>query len=164
MRAPRLVGGVTQFLEGAIETSWSSGDAHLSAMMNQFVGEVDPTILRNDLHQVTLNLLRCCLLCQLKTPREAHDVCINYDANGNSIPRSEHDIRCFTSNPGQAKNLVHRLRDLTAKLLYDRTGSSLNRLCLVAEEARCANEIFDLGKGSSGHRLWSRKRLEQGGE
>jgi hypothetical protein len=58
MRAPGFIGRKAEFFQSAVNAAGFTCDADLPSVMNQFVGEADPVILRDDPHQIALNLLR----------------------------------------------------------------------------------------------------------
>jgi len=86
MGGPGLIGGETKLLQSAIEAARLPCDADLSSMMNQFVGEVDPSILRDDFHEVAFDFIRSRFVSKFETPRKPHHMRINDYPSGNSVP------------------------------------------------------------------------------
>jgi hypothetical protein len=161
VRTPRFIRRITKFLKRTVHTLRLPGHTNLPPVMNQLMRERNPSILRNDLHQVLLHLLRSCLLGQLQPPRQPHNMRIDHDPRGNPVPRPQHYIPGLPRHPRQRKNLLHRLRNLPLKLLRNHPRRTLNRLCLVPKKSCSPNQFLELGKGSRGHCLRCRKRLEQ---
>src|SRR5271165_2112978 len=56
--APSFVGGVAESFQWTLGALRLAGDADGAAVMNDLVGEVDPLALRDNLHQVLLDLWR----------------------------------------------------------------------------------------------------------
>lgn len=71
MATPGFVGGVAEGFEGAVGAAGFSGDANLSAMMDQFVGELDPVVTRDDLHELLLDFLGVSRLGETEAVGEA---------------------------------------------------------------------------------------------
>src|SRR5258705_5892650 len=92
VRTPRLVRRITNLLQRAIHALWLPSHTDLPPMMNQLMRECDPTIRRNDLHQIPLHLLGTSLASQLQPPRQPHHVRIDDHPVGNPIPRPQHNI------------------------------------------------------------------------
>ena len=57
-RGPGFVGGVAESFHVALRALGFTGDADGAAVMNDLVGEGDPLVLRDDLHQVLFDLDR----------------------------------------------------------------------------------------------------------
>ena len=66
MRTPRLVGGIAQRFEGAVGALRVARDAYLAAVVDELVGEGDPVVLRDDLHEVLLDLFGRRILRELE--------------------------------------------------------------------------------------------------
>ena len=153
MRRPGLIGGVTQRLERAVRAARRTRDADLPAVVDQLMREGDPTVLRNELHQVMLDLLRLVVDRKLKPAREAQDMRVDDHADGDLIPAPAHDVGRLAGDAGKLEQLFHGLRDLVAEALDDGFGGALDGLGLIAEEAGGADQRFELGQGSGGHVL-----------
>src|SRR5947209_20069982 len=54
---PALVGGVADVFERALDATRLPRDADAASVPDQLVGEVDPLLARDDLHQILLDLL-----------------------------------------------------------------------------------------------------------
>jgi hypothetical protein len=81
----------------------------------------------------------------------------------NLKPGPEYNIPRLPSHPRQPKNLLHRLRNLTPKLLDNHPRRTLNRLRLIPKEPRSPNQLLQLRQRSRSHSLRCRKRLEKRG-
>ncbi len=161
MRMPSLISGVAKRLQRAVHTPRLPRQTNLPAMVNQLMRKSDPPVLRNDLHQIPLHLLRRRLLRQLQPPRQPHHMRIDHHPNRNPIPRTQHHIPGLPRHPRQRQNLLHRLRNLPAERLCHHPCRPLNRLRLIPKKSSRPNQLFKLRKGSSRHSLRSRKSLEQ---
>src|SRR3984885_5479680 len=161
MRTPGLIGRVAELLQRAIHTPRIPRNTNLPPMMNQLMGKSDPPVLRNDLHQILLDLLRSRLFGQLQPSRQPHHMRIDNPPPRNSKPRPQPPLPGLPSHPRQPQNLLHRLRNLPPKLLHHNPCRPLNRLRLIPKKSRSPNQLLKLRQGSRSHRLRSRKRLEQ---
>jgi hypothetical protein len=161
MRSPRFIGRVAELLQCAVHTLRLPSHTNLPSMMNQLMRKCDPSVLRNDLHQIPLHLLRRSLLSQLQPPRQAHHMRIHHHPNRNPIPGPQHHIPSLPSHPRQPQNLLHRLRNLPPKLLHHNPRRAFDRLRFIPKKSRSPNQLLKLRQGSSSHRLRCRKRLEQ---
>ncbi len=61
MTAPGLITGIAEWFEGAVGTAGLAGDANLAAVVDHLMGERNPVILGDDLHQVLLHRNRLSL-------------------------------------------------------------------------------------------------------
>ena len=71
---PGLVGGVAEVLEGAVGAAGFAGDADLAAVVNEFVGELDPAVAGDDLLQVLFDLYGVGFFGEFEAVGEAVDV------------------------------------------------------------------------------------------
>jgi hypothetical protein len=165
MRSPGLIRRITKLLQSTVHTLRLPGHTNLPPMMNQLMRKRDPPVLRNDLHQIPLHLLRRSRPrsspSQLQPPRQAHHMRVDNNPNRNPIPRPQHHIPGLPRHPRQPQNLLHRLRNLPPKLLHHNPRRAFDRLRFIPKKSRSPNQLFKFGQGSSSHRLRCRKRLEQ---
>ena len=69
MATPGLIARKAQRLQGAIDAPRFAGNTNLAPVVDHLVGEGDPTVLGNDLHQVLFHLDWLGGLGQFKAPR-----------------------------------------------------------------------------------------------
>src|ERR1700728_2000469 len=67
VRRPGLVAGITLKLQRAVGASRFAGDANLSSVVNNLMRELNPLVLRQNLHEVLLYLYRVGCFGQLKS-------------------------------------------------------------------------------------------------
>jgi len=79
---PGLVFGVTEGLEVAAVALGLAGVADLAAVMDDLVREADPAVVRQDLHQLLLDLLRSVAFGEREAARDAEDMSVHDDALG----------------------------------------------------------------------------------
>ena len=131
--------------------------------MDEFVGESNPAVLRDDLHEVLLDFYGLVVFCELEAAAQAEDVSVYNHADGDLVPASENYVGGLAGHAGDAEHFVHGLRNLVAELLDDRRGRAFDGLCLVVEEAGAANDFFEFGQGSGGHVFGGGVGLEERG-
>ena len=88
-------------------------------------------------------------------------MCIHHNPHSDPVPAPQHHIRCLPSHPRQPQNLVHRLRNLPAKLLRHHPRCAMNILSLRTKESSSPNQLLNLRQRSRRHSLRSREALEQ---
>ena len=81
-RAPCFVGSVAQVFQGTLRALGLAGDTNGATVMNDLVGEVDPLLARNDLHQVLFDLGWGLVRRKFQTAGDALHVRVDYDAGG----------------------------------------------------------------------------------
>src|SRR3974377_2247458 len=74
---PGFVGGVAERFDWAVDAFGLARDADGAAMMDDLVGEVDPLVARDDLHQVLLDLAGVGVLRKFEAAGDALDVRVN---------------------------------------------------------------------------------------
>jgi len=152
---PGFVGGVAEGFEGACGALGLARVADLAAVMDDFVGVLNPAVVGDDLHQVLLDGLRGFAAGEAETAGDAEDVSVDDDAFGFAVGYAEDDAGGFAGCSGDGEELSHGLRNFAAELLADDAARALNRLGLVVVEDGCADELFDGFNRSLGHGLRS---------
>jgi hypothetical protein len=66
----RLVLGIAERLEIALEALWVARGTNSAAVPDELVREQNPPALWNDLHQVLLDFLRVIVSCEIEPPRK----------------------------------------------------------------------------------------------
>ena len=133
-----------------------SRGAYPSSVMDENVGEVDPVLLGNELHQFLLHLLRVLAVRETETVREAEDMGVHDEPHGDAESGSEDDVRGLAGDPGKRQKLFHRPGHLASKIGGDFRGRALDRFRLVPEEAGRADDLLDLAP-------LRRRRIRDGG-
>src|ERR1700751_1006111 len=91
-----LIFRMAKRLEIAIDTSWAASYAYAAAMPDQLVRELDPPVLRQNLHQVLLDLFGFGVLCEFQPPRESQNMGIDHNAARNSVSRAQNHVGGFS--------------------------------------------------------------------
>ena len=158
---PGLVFGRALLLQIATFTLGFARIANGSAVVNQLMGEADPTVLRQDAHQFLFNFLRRVSLGEREAARNAEDMRIDHNPFGLLEADTENDIGSFARRSGDGDQFGESLRNLTAEIRYNFERCALQGFGFVVEEACGADEVFQLGQGRFGHGLRSREATEQ---
>ena len=80
MGRPGFVGGVAEVFEGAVGAARFAGDADLTAVVDEFVGELDPPVAGDYFLQVLFYLHGVGLFGEFEAVGEAVDVRVHDDA------------------------------------------------------------------------------------
>src|SRR5271169_21777 len=130
----RLVGRITQPLEVALNAFWFARVAHPPSVPDQLVREENPPVLRNNLHQIPLNLFRVGVLRQVQSFGKPLYVRIHHHPGRDPEPGTQHHVSCLPRHARQRQQLLHRLRHFPAKLLHDFLARAHDGLRLVAKK------------------------------
>jgi hypothetical protein len=139
------------------------GGAHLAPEPDQPVGEDRPLVDGEQLHQVLLDLDRVGVPGQSQPTGEPPDVGVDHHALVAGEEGAEHHVGGLAADPWQLDQLVDGARDLAVEVLQQVPGGALDRLGLVAEEARRAEEKLQLlavGAGQVGGRRVAVEQLD----
>lgn len=131
--------------------------------MDQFVGETDPTLPRNNFCEILLNALRFRGFGELESAAEAEHVRVDHDSFGKTVSDSQNNVARLTGNSREAQQFVQRFRDLASKLLDQLLGGPGNRLSLVVIKAGRSNLFFDLDQRGPREIFRSGKFFEEPG-
>lgn len=135
--------------------------ADLASVVDELVGESDPAILRENLHQLLFNFFCCFRFSQTEAACNAEDVRVYNDTFGLAETDTENHVCGFAGCAGDCDEFGEGLGNLTIEFVHDFSGRALDGFCLVAEEARGADEVFKFGERSLRHRRRSREAAEQ---
>jgi hypothetical protein len=112
-------------------------------MQDQVVTEHGPILLRDDRHEVVLDLHRVFMLGQAHAARQPADVCIHRDARyAEGI--AQDDVGRFAADPWQDNQVVQAVGDRAAVVLDESLAAGLDVARLVAEEAGRLDRLFEL--------------------
>src|SRR5260221_12784413 len=84
--------------------------ATTAAVPNQPMTKIRPIVPRNELHKLTLNLLRILLTSQTESLGQASDVRIDYNSGVDVKSNTQNDVRRFSSHSGEGGAFLHRGR------------------------------------------------------
>jgi len=129
--------------------------------VNHLVGEADPVVARQDLHQFLLDLFGRLGLGEFKAARDAEDVRVDHDAFGQTVADAEDDVGGFAGGAGDGDELGECLRDLAVEVGENFAGSALNGFGFVAEEAGGLDKGFEFGQSRFGHIGRGRKAAKE---
>ena len=101
---------MAELLEVAAVAFGFAGFADLAAVMDELVGEGDPAVLGNDLHQFLLDFLRRVAFGQAETAGDAEDVRVDDYAFGFAEADAEDDVGGFAGCAGDGDQLGESLR------------------------------------------------------
>ena len=85
--------------------------------MDELVGEGDPAILRQNLHQFLLDLLRRVAFGQPQPARDAEDMRVHDHAFGLAEANAQHDIGGLAGRAGDGDEFGESLRNLAAEFV-----------------------------------------------
>lgn len=86
MRAPGFIGCVAEWFQGAIDAPRFAREADLAAVVDEFVGELDPAVLRDEFLEVFFDLYGVGGFGELEAAGEPKYMRINNYAGGNAKP------------------------------------------------------------------------------
>lgn len=124
MTGPGFVGGVAKGFQRAVDAARFAGDADLAPVMDHFVGELDPVVARDDLHQLLLDFLGFVGFCEAEAFGEAKYVRVDDDAFGEAVCNSKDDVAGFARDSGESEQLSHGLWDPAAEVSNELLGSA----------------------------------------
>ncbi len=150
---PGFVGGVAELFEGALGALGFAGVADGAAVVDQLVGELNPAVVRDDLHQVLFDGLRGFAAGEAQAAGDAKDVRIDDDAFSFAVGDAENNAGGLASGSGDGEQLGHGLRDFAVELLAHDAACALDRFGFVVVEAGGANELFNRLDRCFGHAL-----------
>ena len=96
--------------------------------------ELNPFVLRDDLHQVLFDFDGVGIFCEVEAIGQALDVGIDDDSGGDAEDGTEDDVGGFTCGTRDGDQLFYGLRDLAAVLIEDPVGRADQRFGFVVEE------------------------------
>ena len=100
LTSPGLVFGRAKLLQAATVALGFAGLADLAAVVDDLVGEVDPASLRQNTHQLQLDLFRRLGFGQAEATRDAEDVRVHHHAFGFVEGYAEDDVGSFARHAG----------------------------------------------------------------
>ncbi len=110
---------VAERFEIASDASRFASDANPAAMPNQLVGKLDPLVLRQNIHQILLDLLGFFLLCEFQPPCESQHMGIDHNATRNSVSRAQDYVGRLARHSWQREHLFHRSRHFATELFHN---------------------------------------------
>jgi hypothetical protein len=96
----RLVFRLADSFQVADGTFRLAGNADATAVPDELVGELNPFVLRDDFHQILLDLLGFLVCGELQAVGEALYVSVDNNAAGDSVSRSQHDVAGLPGHAG----------------------------------------------------------------
>ena len=140
----------TKVAQDALLAAWSACDADAATMIDQEVRQESPLVLRNNFHQIALDLVRVLLRSQAQELREARHVRVDDDAwNAKSVP--EDDVGGLAANARQLHQAFQIGRHLAAMAHDERLRTADDVARLVVEEAGAGIALprSDIGFGKA---------------
>ena len=116
LRVPGLVFGVAELLEVAEVAFGLAGNAHLAPVVDDLVGEVDPAVLRDDLHQLLFNFLRRVAFGKAEAARNAEDMGVNNHAFGFFETDTKDNVGSLAGGSGDGDELGEGHGDMAAEV------------------------------------------------
>ena len=116
-----------------------------------------PFLLRNEFHEVLLDLHRVRMRGQSQASGDACDVSVDHDAHRQIEGVPENHVRRLAAHAGQRGQFLHGARHLSAVLLHDRLRCGDHRFCFIAEKTGLPDVA--LHRRLSGGRERSRVRI-----
>ena len=101
VRGPGLIHRVAEVFQRAIHTSGLTGYADLAAVVDEFVGELDPAVLWNDFLEVFFYLNGVGGFGEFKAAREPKYMRVNNYAGGDAKPAAEDYVGGFAGYAGE---------------------------------------------------------------
>jgi len=146
----------------ALDTFRFAGVADAAAVPDQLVRKLYPSVLRNDLDEVLLDLFWILMGSEFEAIGEALDMRIHDHSAGNSISRAQYYVCCFSGDSGKRKNLFHGFWNIAAKMIKDGFARAHDRFRLIAEKTCWTDVFLQLARVRIGKCLGVGVFLEQG--
>ncbi len=156
-----LVFRSAQVLHGTPVAEGLPSLACLPAMEDGCVGEPNPPVLWDQLHQVSLDFFGIGILAEIQPAGDSRDVCIDDDTRSDIERYAENHVGSLTRDTGKLDQFLHRSRHPTAEFLYDHSTGGSNVLCLIAKKTCRADILFQDLRRSPGKILGSAILVEQ---
>jgi hypothetical protein len=86
MGKPGFIHRVAQLFQRAINTAGLASDADLAAVVDEFVGELDPAVFWDDLLEVFFNVDGVGGLGEIEAAGESKYMCVNNYAGWDAVP------------------------------------------------------------------------------
>lgn len=86
VRGPGFVHRAAKLFQCAIHTAWLAGDADLAAVVDEFVGKLDPVVFWDYFLQVFLDVDGVGGLGEFEAAGEPKYMCVNNYAGGDAVP------------------------------------------------------------------------------
>jgi len=132
-------------------------------VQNDAVGEDDPLVLGDDLHQVPLDLSRVGLFGEIEACGDALHVGIDYDAGGDMVSRTQNDVGSFAGDAGNGEKFLHGPRHLASEFVDHLLRRSDDGFGLVIEKPGGADILRQNFRRDGREVAWSGVFGEQAG-
>jgi len=132
-------------------------------MINELQRKGEPPFLRDDFHQVLLNLDRFGVFGQVEPLRKPLHVGIHHDAFQDAVGAAKHYVGCFARGAGNSEQVLHAARNLAAEVRENLPGGANQRLGFVVEEPGGPDVLSQFGLIRAGEIGHGRIFLEQAG-
>ena len=100
---PSFIPSVADVLQQALRAFRTACDAQLPAVPDDLMGKQNPLVLRNDLHQILLDLSSVGLFRKFEASRDAGDVGVDDDSYADIEPTAQNDISGLASYAGEGQ-------------------------------------------------------------
>ena len=115
-----------------------------AAVKDQDVPRENPLRLREEGHEVALDLLGVFLVGQAHAPGEPQDVRVHHDARGLAVGDAQNDVGRLTGDAAKREKVLHRVGDLAGVRLAYPSARLADGPGLVPEEAEAVNVLLQL--------------------
>ncbi len=135
-----LIARIAERVQPALPALRLAGNAKRPAMKNNLVREENPSIARNNLHQVPLDCYRIVVLRQIEPTADALHVGIDHHAGGNSVGGAQHHVSGLAGRTRNRDEFLQGSRNVAAELVDYFPGRADDRLRFVVKET-CRPDI-----------------------
>ena len=125
------------------------------------MGELDPSILRDDFLKVFFYVDGIAGLGEFEAAREPKYMCINDYAGWDAVPAAEDYVGGLAGDAGELDHLFDSLGDFAFEAVNQNLRCALYILRFSAVEAGVVDDAFQFGKGSLGERFGGGVHLEE---
>ncbi len=158
---PGFIHRVAELFQGAIHAAGLAGDADLAAVVDEFVGELDPVILWDDFLEVLFYVHGVGGLGEFEAAGEPKYMCVNNYAGGDAVPAAQDYVGGLAGYSGELDHFFDGLGDFASEFIDEDLGCSLYILRFSSVEAGGADEALDLGEGGFGEPFGGGIQLEE---
>lgn len=138
-------GAATEWQQAAGKAVGTAGDAGFSAVVDESMGEHDPFVLREELHQFSFDDLGVVGFHESEEVGESGDVGVDNDSGGDTEPCSEYNAGGFSADSGELDEFIERFGDVSAVAFNECPGHAADVVGFRAKEAERFDDGFDFG-------------------
>lgn len=125
-------------------------EAAAPAVEDEQMAEKGPVVLRDEFHEVGLDLYRVVLTAEVESEGEAGNVSIDDDADVFAEGIAEDDVGGFASHAAEGGEFFHGIGNAAAVPFDDRLATGFDAFGFVPKKAGGLDGFLEFGRGGAG--------------